>query len=51
MKNINIINFEFSKNVPTNKYDVEKSKVWRNWFAFLLIFGMLLFFLFRLLKC
>ena len=39
----NNINFYFGKNVPTNKYDVQKSKVWRN--GFVTIFGKLLSFI------
>ncbi len=47
MKNQNLINFDFNKNVPTNKYDVEKSEAWRN--GFVQIFGMLLLFVFCIL--
>lgn len=51
MKNKKFINFDFNKNVPTNKYDVEKSKVWRNGFVFVLFYGMSLLLVFCLLKC
>ena len=48
MQNKNLINLDLNKNVPTNKYDVEKSKVWRNGLIIcLLIFGIY----FYVLKC
>ena len=43
-----VLNFDFSKKIQTNKYDVEKSKVWRNGLIIcLLIFGIY----FYVLKC
>ncbi len=48
MTYINIINFDFSKKIQTNKCDIEKSKVWRN--GFVQIFGMLLLIVFCILK-
>ena len=39
----------FNKYNPTNKCDIEKSKVWRN--GLILMFGMLLLFVFCFFKC
>ena len=51
MKNKNLINFDFNKNVPTNAYDVKNNKVRRNGFCVVLFYGMSLLFVFCLLKC